>query len=153
MKSDSIFAKLFADKERRAPSQAAPGGGRAAKSTSSGVRRMGVSSSKVDGPPTKKHSKTYSANDRPVGDFSHLLTAPMLDDGIDASREVFAAAVVAAADKTRAPAVAPKPVGLAKQILAAGDKARKPTGTGAAKPDGLAAKIVAAGKKARGMAQ
>lgn len=48
---------------------------------------------------------------------------------------------------------APSPIedtSAAEQILAAGAKARTPSGTGASKPNGLAAKIIAAGKRRRG---
>ncbi|MGD1109244.1 MAG: hypothetical protein ABR885_02990, partial [Mycobacterium sp.] len=41
---------------------------------------------------------------------------------------------------------------LAEQILAAGARAKTPTGTGAPKPTGLAAEIIAAGKKRRELA-
>ena len=48
-------------------------------------------------------------------------------------------------------AARPRSVDLASRILAAGQRAKTPTGTGAPKPTGLAAEIIAAGKKRRGL--
>jgi hypothetical protein len=40
---------------------------------------------------------------------------------------------------------------MAERILAAGSRAKMPTGTGTSKPLGLAAQIIAAGEKRRGL--